>query len=231
LSNVNVLAGPPHPKRYARTIATSRRSPAPRQQRSSRSRAEVLAAATQLFIERGYAGTSVAAIGEAAGYSRGIVTKRFGSKEQLAWDVARHAGARWEQVLRSESTDSTRALERIRRFIHASRDSMSQDPTSRMVLERLIADSAGPMAPLHARFRRSLTQLESRLAATIEAGVLDGSVRPGLDATAVASVLIAQLRGIGYQWFLFPDDVDPLGAHAIIEAQVTSWLGSVTDPG
>jgi AcrR family transcriptional regulator len=184
----------------------------------------VLVAATRLFIERGYAATTVAAIGEAAGYSRGIVTRRFGSKERLAWEVARRAGARWDAVLDVSATPTTNGLDRIVDFIRASRDSMQEDPQSRMVLERLIADAAGPMAPLHSRFRRSLMRLEQRLHTTLRAGQADGSIRRDLVADGVASVLIAQLRGVGYQWFLFPADVDPLTAHRVIEDQVITWL-------
>lgn len=205
-------------------ISAPPRAPRPLQQRSTQSYLDVLTAATRLFIERGYAATTVAEIGDAAGYSRGIVTRRFGSKQRLAWEVARRAGARWDEVLDATEPATSSGLERIVAFIHASRDSMYDDPSSRMVLERLIADSAGPMAPLHERFRRSLTHLEERLAATVRLGQRDGSIRPDRDPESVGSVLIAQLRGIGYQWFLFPDHLDPLVAHAIIEDQVVTWL-------
>jgi AcrR family transcriptional regulator len=50
---------------------------------AARSRAAILAAAERLFAERGFEGTTVAAVGTAAGMSRGAPGYFFGSKEQL----------------------------------------------------------------------------------------------------------------------------------------------------
>ena len=54
-----------------------------RQQAAERSRAAILDAAEKLFAEKGYEGTSLREIGEAAGLSRGTPAYFFGSKEGL----------------------------------------------------------------------------------------------------------------------------------------------------
>ena len=51
------------------------------QERSDLSTARLLDAAAELIEEGGYEAMTVAAVGERAGYSRGLVTARFGSKE------------------------------------------------------------------------------------------------------------------------------------------------------
>jgi len=43
----------------------------------------LLDAAADLIAEGGYEAMTLAAVGERAGYSRGLVTARFGSKDQL----------------------------------------------------------------------------------------------------------------------------------------------------
>src|SRR5690606_37191431 len=55
----------------------------PVQDRSVLSTRQLLEAAGALIAERGYENTSIAAIGERAGYSRGLVTARFGTKQNL----------------------------------------------------------------------------------------------------------------------------------------------------
>ena len=70
------------PRRYD---ATSR------QEQARASRTRVLAAATRMFMERGYAGTSVSAVARVAGVSAQNVYKAFGNKPGLlkaVFDVA-----------------------------------------------------------------------------------------------------------------------------------------------
>ena len=52
-------------------------------------------AAVGLLVERGIAGTTLASIGERAGYSRGLVTHRFGSKAGLLAHVHDSVAAEW----------------------------------------------------------------------------------------------------------------------------------------
>src|SRR5580658_2907202 len=52
-------------------------------------------AAVSLLVQRGIAGTTLAAIGERSGYSRGLVTARFGSKAGLLAYVHDTVAAEW----------------------------------------------------------------------------------------------------------------------------------------
>src|SRR3954465_181085 len=70
----------------------------PRARRTQRERREeterkVLAAATALIARHGSRALTLAAVGEAAGYSRGIVSHHFGSRENLLRAVVRDAQA------------------------------------------------------------------------------------------------------------------------------------------
>lgn len=55
----------------------------PRKRDAARSRTEILDAAERIFAEKGYEGTSLKEIGEAAGVSRGTPSYFFGTKEGL----------------------------------------------------------------------------------------------------------------------------------------------------
>src|SRR4051794_25726847 len=67
--------------------------PARRTQQERREEAErkVLAAATALIAQHGSRVLTLAEVGEAAGYSRGIVSHHFGSRENLLRAVMRDA--------------------------------------------------------------------------------------------------------------------------------------------
>jgi len=195
----------------------------PQQDRSIESAQQIIGCATELFIEHGYKATTFAMISKRTGYSRGIVTSRFGNKKNLAYEIVRQATAQWDEVLGLQGLASS-GLEDIVEFVRVSEYSMLNSPTSRLVMERLYSESASEMAPLHARFKKSIKDLEQLIAGFIEKGKDDGSIRADVEAAPTAKVLISQLRGIGYQWFLFPDLVDPVVFHDLLIKQLMAWL-------
>lgn len=65
-------------------------------------RAQILEAATVVFGERGYAGTTTDAVARHAGISQAYVVRMFGSKEQLFTEVVEHAAARVNEVFREQ---------------------------------------------------------------------------------------------------------------------------------
>src|SRR5690348_14480384 len=72
----------------ARVVEQGRRT---QQQRRAETERRVLDAAVALIAERGSRAVTLAEVGQAAGYSRGIVHAHFGSREQLLAAVVRDA--------------------------------------------------------------------------------------------------------------------------------------------
>lgn len=62
-----------------------------RLEQAEQTRERVLAAATELFIERGYQGASIAGIAERAGVSAETIYQRFGNKRTLLGACVQHA--------------------------------------------------------------------------------------------------------------------------------------------
>ncbi len=105
-------------------------SPA-RQAQAEATRVRILEAATTLFLELGYAGTSAAAIGRAARTSEGSVFAVFGSKADLLVavvvdHVVRHPdfplrdSPVWQRF--AKATDTTPALELFARVVRRAHD-------------------------------------------------------------------------------------------------------------
>lgn len=72
-------------------VGLTQASKATQPERHERTTAEVIEAATALIAERGSGGFTLAEVAAAAGYSRGIVTHHFGSRENLLRAVMRNA--------------------------------------------------------------------------------------------------------------------------------------------
>jgi AcrR family transcriptional regulator len=195
----------------------------PQQDRSQESTRRLLDAAAELVAERGFDDATVAAIGERAGYSRGLVGSRFGSKENLMWALVQRSTETWFQRLVEPPAEGT-GLEQLLALVNVIGEHSSADPNTLRVLERLIFE-AGSNQALQARFVASQQMMDRNLAELLRRGIEDGSIRDDIDPDLEAALLVATLRGISYQWFLYPEDVDIVGLHQALSAQLLDRLG------
>ncbi|MBW4330497.1 TetR/AcrR family transcriptional regulator [Stakelama sp. CBK3Z-3] len=188
-------------------------TPARRTQQERRAQTErkVLAAATALIAEQGSRSLTLAKVGEAAGYSRGIVSHHFGNRENLLRAVMRDAQT-FDLPIPGGSAGSWLA-DTVRAYL---KNINNQRPAARAFLqmwgEAIAADPV--LMPLYARQDARFRRL---LADKINEGVRDGSVRADADAEAMAVYLLGLLRGIALQLISTPP---PSPAGAIIDEAV-----------
>jgi AcrR family transcriptional regulator len=178
------------------------------QERREETESRVLAAATALIAQRGSRALTLAEVGEAAGYSRGIVSHHFGSRENLLRAVMRDA----RTFTLPELGDS--ALDWMAQTVRAYLMNVtSRRPSSGAFLqmwgEAIAADPV--LMPLYAEHDAGFRQL---LAERVREGIRDGSVRADADAEAVAVSLVGLLRGIALQLISTPR---PARVKAIID--------------
>lgn len=185
----------------------------------------LLDAAQALVAERGYTEATMVSIGERAGYSRGLVSSRFGSKETLMWALVERITAGWVWQLVDPPVAET-GLEQVTAVIDLIAADAIDDPIGLRVLQRLIFEAAEPAAELQERFARSMRRMEDGVAAMIASGTRDGSIRADVEPTLEAALVLASLRGISYQWFLYPDAVDLRRLHDGLVDQVVRHLST-----
>jgi AcrR family transcriptional regulator len=198
--------------------------PTKQQERSERSTNALLDAAAELIVEGGFASLTFAAIGERAGYSRGLVTARFGSKEGLVEELIERIVTTWNHRNVLPRTIGKPGLDGVVVLLDAIRSQAETDPRGLRVLYALIFEALGPDEELRTRFAKFHDTLRADFAGLIKTGQRDGSVRPGLDPASEAVLIVGGLRGIAYQWLLDPDHFDPVGALAYLHDTTTARL-------
>jgi AcrR family transcriptional regulator len=122
-------------------------APAPRRrltqaEAKERTRAQLLAAAAQVFARKGFAGASLEEIAEQAGYSTGAVYYNFANKEQLFLELLRTGQSR-------QTATRVQAVTRI--FREAAEGGNDAFDTLSVYLAA-IADHRGETSPLAAEF-------------------------------------------------------------------------------
>ncbi|WP_410594422.1 TetR/AcrR family transcriptional regulator [Amycolatopsis sp. lyj-23] len=168
------------------------------EQRRAETERRVLDAAMALIARSGSRAVTLAEVGEAAGYSRGIVYHHFGSRERLL-EAVLDAAQRFDVPAYDGD-----GLDHLVRIVEAYlRNVVRRTPSARAFLqlwgEAIAADPL--LAPLFARRDADFRQL---LADVVRQGVADGSVRSDANPAAAAVLVVALVRGTGLQLIAQP---------------------------
>jgi AcrR family transcriptional regulator len=173
------------------------------EERTATSDSLMAKAAIALLIQRGIAGTTLAAIGARAGYSRGLVTHRFGSKAGLLAHVHDTVAGHWIERVQAlvGSAIGVAALERVVKALY-SFISDSPDEIRAMYLVRYAsidpaAEYRANVAKVHAAQRRDAQRW-------IEAGQAAGEIPRQVDAAVAAEFFCSTADGLVYRWLVNP---------------------------
>ena len=158
-------------------------------------------ATIELLNTVGLAGTTLIAIGESAGYSRGLASHHFGSKSGLFRKVLRHITAVWTEELES-NLDGKDGLKAILAALDAHRDHMLHFPHHARAMNIMWSTSFDPAS----EFKPNVIEfhkLQRQAAATwVRQGQKSGQIRPEVDPDSFGEQFYASLLGLNYQWLI-----------------------------
>ena len=173
-------------------------------ERTARAEAGMIEAAIDLLNTVGIQGTTLVAIGEMAGYSRGLVTHHFGSKAGLFRAVLKRITANWTADLQAALGDRT-GIAAINAAIEAHLAHVLRHPEyirAQNILWGAALDPSSEFKPNVAEFMR--IQRES-VATWVRGGQELGEILPEINPKRVAEQYYGGLIGINSQWLVSPD--------------------------
>jgi AcrR family transcriptional regulator len=189
---------------------------------ATETRKRLLAAAADVFAERGYDGTRVADIAAAAGVSNGALYAHFGSKAELLVAALREHAPRLLADLVAADPDQPVAdlLLAAGRVLPRRLDARGYLIVEALTAARRHADVAGPM-------REHMTERADWLARLVRAGQADGELDPALSADAVAHFCLLLAAGSA----LVPPDLYATGDREWVAllARLTAALAAPAD--
>jgi AcrR family transcriptional regulator len=201
--------------------------PAPKRmtqaERTALSDARMLEAAKELIAEHGTHNTTLREVGERAGYSRGLASNRFGSKEGLFSQLVLDFNRRWAEELRNTVGDSTglpafsAALDAVEFFLLNRSDEMK-------ALYILWFESMSSHDEVRQRLARNHTAYRRDAERWVREGISDGTIRDTIDPQCFAVEFASLIFGLIYQWLVDPESID---VHAVFQHYRRSALETI----
>ena len=200
------------------TSATTQRTHKSMRAESDRA---IIAAAIEAFADRGYHRTTLKQIGDVAGFTGTLISRRYGSKAGLAREVFAHilrrltplgsdgdaelGGDRWV-----DPTES--GLAQLNSFVRRYVRDADQQPTRLRALYVLLGESLGGMDELDDEVALVNQVFRDHIAGYVRLGQQQREFRADIDADVAALVIVGTLRGVVTQVLAEPDrhDVETL---------------------
>ncbi len=189
------------------TAATRRSTVVRRTQASRRADSEraLLDAAATLFAQRGIDGTSLAEIGELAGYSRAHANHHFGTKAVLIQRLLERCQSSFVALL--DPPPGASSLEAVQAIADTYVRRVEQPaPGDRAFL--VMWGASFPADHQVAAIRDADRRVRDQVEQYVRAGQVDGSISAGVDAAAFSMVFIGLIRGIAGLLLTNTSDVD-----------------------
>jgi len=168
-----------------------------KQLQGEQTRQRIIDAAAQLFVSKGFYGTSIADLAQATDLTKGALYHHFENKDAIFFAVVNDVRDIWHKIVVRDVLKAEGALARIGVLLDNHARCINENETLCLVLNGLIAEMDG----LNPTFMTALQKLYDDLTGFIERivrkGQTTGQVRSDLDARLVAINIVGMMRGGG----------------------------------
>ncbi len=169
----------------------------------------VLTAARDIVARKGWAGMTLAEVGEAAGYSRGLAAHHFGNKAGLLRALAGFVNEKFMERANAQVPRRRQGLDTIRRFaqIYFDRDEGARLNTRALLalLAEAVTEDSETVEVL-AEYNRTV---RGYIAYQVRTGIEAGEIRDDVHPEGIAGLFLGALRGAVLNCMLDPETFDP----------------------
>ncbi len=161
----------------------------------------MLRSAMEIIAEKGATGATLAEIGVAAGYSRGLPVERFGSKLGLL-NALMDFMEDWFARRVQKAVEGKSGMAAVRARINAHIDSACESPPATAALYSIFVDSICALPELQPRTQSMSESYHRGFRQHLEEARRDGELRRDVDCGKAACVIVGVLRGLIIQSLL-----------------------------
>jgi AcrR family transcriptional regulator len=191
-------------------------------ERTALAEERMVAAAIELLNTVGIEGATLKAIGEKAGYSRGLATHHFGTKAGLFRKLLREVSASWVRALQAKVASKT-GMEALTAANEAHLQHVLKHPDHLRAMYILWFGSLDPGSEFKPNLSGFMRVQRESMANWVRSGQAAGEIRADVDPERTGEQLYASLIGINHQWLVDPD-LDLRLAYREMKENMLHWL-------
>jgi AcrR family transcriptional regulator len=189
-------------------IVTLAERPRTQSERTQLAENRMIEAAVHLLNNAGMSGTTLKAIGEESGYSRGLATHHFGSKSGLFRKLLNRVTAIWTAELLDRIGDR-KGLDAIVTAVDAQRVHITSHPKYIRAMNILWYGALDPASSFKPNLIEFMKIQRDAVAEMVVQGQASGEIRKEVDPALFAEQFYGTVLGINHQWLVSPDmDID-----------------------
>jgi AcrR family transcriptional regulator len=188
-------------------------------------RKQMLAAAIDCFARHGYQGTSIDRIAREVGVTKGALYYHFRDKEDLLFAAVTERVGEFERKVLRDVEPARDALSTLRRVVDACFFHATVSNHRRFIIT-LMVEALDTNPRLSEEFRRILRGMRFYLAEVVRRGQREGSIRPDVDAEAVAATIAGGIMGAEIQHYQDPERIDLRAVLDTLVEQLADWLAT-----
>ena len=173
-------------------------------ERSALSERRILRAATRLIARQGYTRTTLAQIGKEAGYTAGLVSHRYGSKEGLLRVLVDSIRGRFYQDQLVQALGDRIGLEALCAAVDIYLNELLVREDRLRLLYVLMGEGLGPVPEIREVFVDLNREFRALAQRWIEAGAAAGQIRREVSPSVEAALFVGLVRGAATQWLTDP---------------------------
>lgn len=173
-------------------------------ERSATANRRMIRAAIRLIALQGYTKTTLAQVGKEAGYTGGLVSHHFGSKEGLLRELVDRITSRFYTDQIQPAIETKTGLEALLATVDTYLSELLVREDRVRTLYVLMGEALGPVSEINEVFAELNRGFRMTVRDLIQQGIEHGEIRDELDPDAEAALAVGMVRGVALQWMTDP---------------------------
>lgn len=204
------------------TVQARRRT---QEERKAESERRIIEAAIELFATQGYVKTTLNQVGTRAGYTGGLISSRFGSKENLLKAVLERISDGFLNHRVAKEIDPTDARRSLYRFVDTYLTEVSKKKSAARALYVVMGEALGAIAEVQHEVAAFNELTRQHLAGIVRQGIDNDEIARDANPDDAAVLILALIRGLTMQYLADPKNLRPRDMIDAANEMIDQYLG------
>lgn len=164
---------------------------------SEATREKIIEVASQLFLRKGYFGTSIADLAKGVHLTKGALYHHFASKEAILSAVLSSIKKVWKETVVREVIAVQDPMERLEKLLESHAQYIQKNESFCLILNGLLMEMDGINSELTGELKSIYSEMAGFIEGILVKGQATGIIRHDINPKSTTLIIVGMLRGTG----------------------------------